>query len=69
MMSWSITKEKRKEKRFFKTPFLRSVILPPGKTCFLDGVRLVRAFGESRDLVLTPSRSDLVVQSCFFSSV
>ena len=34
--------------------------------CFLEGIRLVRAFGESRDLVLSPSRSDLVVQSCYF---
>ena len=27
----------------------------------MEGIRLVSAFGESRDLVLTPSRSDLVV--------
>ena len=27
---------------------------------------MVRGFGESGDLVLSPSRSDLVVQSCFF---
>ena len=27
---------------------------------------MVRGFGESRDLLLSPSRSDLVVQSCFF---
>ena len=26
----------------------------------------VSAFGESRELVLTPSRSNLVVQSCYF---
>ena len=33
--------------------------LPEVKTCFLEGVRLVRAFGESRDLVFSPSRSNL----------
>ena len=27
---------------------------------------MVRGFGESRDLLLSPSRSDLVVQSCYF---
>ena len=27
--------------------------------CFLEGIRLVRAFGESRDLVFSPSRSNL----------
>ena len=27
--------------------------------CFLEGIRLVSAFGESRDLVLSPSRSNL----------
>ena len=27
---------------------------------------MVSGFGESRDLVLSPSRSDLVVQSCYF---
>ena len=32
----------------------------------MEGIRLVSAFGESRDLVLTPSRSDLVVQSSRF---
>ena len=37
--------------------------------CFLEGIRLVRAFGESRDLVLSPSRSDLVVQSFFIFRV
>ena len=26
---------------------------------FLEGIRLVRAFGESRDLVFSPSRSNL----------
>ena len=40
--------------------------LPEVKTCFLGGIRLVRGFGESRDLVLSPSRSDLVVQSSRF---
>ena len=40
--------------------------MPEGKTCFLEGVRLVRAFGESRSFVLSPSRSDLVVQSSRF---
>ena len=35
----------------------------------MEGRRLVRAFGESRDLVLSPSRSDLVVQSCYFFGV
>ena len=39
---------------------------PEGKTCFLEGIRLVSAFGESRDLVLTPNRSDFVVHSCYF---
>ena len=29
------------------------------KTCLLEGIRLVRAFGESRDLVFSPSRSNL----------
>ena len=29
------------------------------KTCFLEGIRLVRTFGESRDLVFSPSRSNL----------
>ena len=48
-----------------KTPFLRSVI-PRRKKWFLDGVRLVSAFGKSGDLVLSPSRSDLVVQSSRF---
>ena len=33
--------------------------LPEVKTCFLEGIRLVRAFGESRDLVFSPSRSNL----------
>ena len=65
-MSWSITEEKGKEKRIFKTPFLRSVI-PRRKNVFLEGIRLVSAFGESRDLVLSPSRSDLVVQSSRFA--
>ena len=32
-----------------------------------EGIRLVSGFGESRDLVLTPSRSDLVVQSSRFA--
>ena len=32
---------------------------PEVKTCFLEGIRLVRAFGESRDPVLSPSRSNL----------
>ena len=27
--------------------------------CFLEGIRLVRAFGESCDLVFSPSRSNL----------
>ena len=40
--------------------------LPEVKTCFLGGIRLVGGFGESRDLWMSPSRSDLVVQSCFF---
>ena len=50
-----------------KTPFF-----PAGdpqkekRVFFLEGIRLVSAFGESRDLVLTPSRSDLVVQSSRF---
>ena len=34
---------------------------------FLGGIGLVSAFGESRDLVLSPSRSDLVVQSSRFA--
>ena len=36
---------------------------PEGKMCFLEGTRLVSAFGESCDFVFTPSRTDLVVQS------
>ena len=32
---------------------------PEVKTCFLEGIRLVRAFGESRDLVFSSSRSNL----------
>ena len=50
-MSWSITEEKRKEKRIFTAPFLRSVI-PRRKNVFLEGIRLDSAVGESRDLVL-----------------
>ena len=69
LIYWSITEEKRKEKIILKTPFLQSVI-PRRKTCFLGGIRLVSACGESSDLVLTPSRSDLVVQcSRFFSGI
>ena len=67
-MSWSVTEEKRKEKRIKKTPFLRSVI-PRGKNVFLEGIGLVSGFGESRDLVLSPSRSDLVVQSSRFDEL
>ena len=33
----------------------------------LEGVRLVSVFGESRDLDLSPSRSDLVVKSYRFA--
>ena len=55
-MSWSIIEEKRKEKGILKAP-----------TCSLEGIRLVSAFGESRDLVLSPSRSNLVVQSSRFA--
>ena len=33
---------------------------------FLGGIRLVRGFGESRDLLLSPRRSDLVVQTSRF---
>ena len=61
-----ITEEERKEKRFFKTHVIRLVI-SRRKDLFLEGIRLVSAFGESRDLVLTPSRSDLVVQSSRFA--
>ena len=49
---------KRKEKGKFEFPFFRSVI-PEVKTCFLEGLRLVGGFGESRDLVFSPSRSNL----------
>ena len=40
--------------------------LPEVKTCFLGGIRLVGGFGGSRDLWMSPSRSDLVAQSCYF---
>ena len=43
------------------------MVIPEGKTCFLEGVRLVSAFGESRDLVLLQNRLDLVVQSSSFA--
>ena len=49
---------KMKEKRIFHFLFSgRS--FPEVKTCFLEGIRLVSAFGESRDLVFSPSRSNL----------
>ena len=35
--------------------------------CFLEGIRLVRAFGESRDLVFSPSRSNLGLVSSRFA--
>ena len=34
---------------------------------FLEGIRLVRAFGESRDLVFSPSRSNLGLVSSRFA--
>ena len=34
---------------------------------FFEGIRLVSALGESRDLVFSPSRSVLVVQSSRFA--
>ena len=47
-----------KKKGHFEFPFFRSVT-PEVKTCFLEGLRLVGGFGESRDLVFSPSRSNL----------
>ena len=47
-----------KKKRHYEFPF-SSRWFPEVKTCFLDGIRLVRDFGESRDLVFSPSRSNL----------
>ena len=68
-MSWSITEGKRKEKIFFKNSFPPVGDSQKSKRVFLGGIRLVRGFGESRDLLLSPSRSDLVVQSCYFFRV
>ena len=34
-------------------------MIPRSQNVFLEGIRLVRAFGESRDLVFSPSRSNL----------
>ena len=57
-MSGSTTEEKRKETKQIKTLFLRSVI-PRSQIVTLEGIRLVRASGESRDLVFPPSRSNV----------
>ena len=65
-MSWSITEEKRGEKNIFANSFYPAGDSQKEKRAFLKGIRLVSAFSESRDLVLTPSRSDLVVQSSRF---
>ena len=35
--------------------------------CFLEGIRPVRAFGERRDLVFSPSRSNLGLVSSRFA--
>ena len=65
-MSWSITEEKERKREFSKL-LSSSRWFPEGKFCFLGDIRLVNAFGENRDLVLSPSRSDLVVQSSRFA--
>ena len=64
-MSWSITEEKRKEKRNLKTPFIRLVI-PRRKNVFSGHISFVAEKSESRDLVLSPSRSNLGL-SMYFS--
>ena len=42
----------------FEFPFFRSMT-PRSQNVFFEGIRMVRAFGESRDLVFSPSRSNL----------
>ena len=42
-------------------------MIPEGKTCFLEGIRLVRTFGESRDLVFSRSRPNLGLVSSRFA--
>ena len=51
-------KGKWKKKGHFEFHFFRSVT-PEVKTWFLERLRLVGGFGESRDLVFSPSRSNL----------
>ena len=63
LMSWPITEEKRKEKRIFENSFYPSGDSQQVKRVFWK----VCASGESRHLVLTPSRSGLVVQSSRFA--
>mgnify|MGYP006873592981 CR=1 FL=1 len=66
LISWLITEEKKGIENF-RISFFPAGDSQKEKRVFLEGIRLVSAFGESRDLVCSPCRSDLVVQSSRFA--
>ena len=58
---------KIKEQRKFKFSFFPVGDSQKSKRVFLEGIRLVWGFGESRDLVFSPSRSNLGLVSSRFA--
>ena len=56
-----------KEQRKFRFSFFPVGDSQKSKRVFLGGIRLVRGFGESHDLLFSPSRSNLGLVSSRFA--